>query len=166
MLRAIPGLTVCAIAVTLAGLGSAARSAEWSNDYAASYEAARRDQRPLLVLFEKPLDSEARITQVSLKADAINSALLKPFEVCRIDATTPMGEKLAESFRATQFPYVAITDKAVRRIVYRKSGQFTDSAWAATLTSHADGGAAPIVIETTGSSYSSSGRSRGGICSS
>ncbi len=159
MLRARPCMKVCAIATVLAVFASTARSAEWSNDYATSLEAARQNRRPLLVLLEKPTAPDAQITQVSATADAAGSALLEPFELCRIDVTTPMGEKLAEAFRATEFPYVAITDKAVRRIVYRKAGQFTDLDWAATLVSYADG-AAPVV-ETTSSS---STRSRGGIC--
>jgi hypothetical protein len=146
---------VCAIAVILVAFGSAARSAEWSNDYAASLEAARRGQRPLLVLLTTP---EVRITQTSATADTVDSALLEPFELCRIDVTTPMGAKLAEAFRAPEFPYVAITDKAVRRIIYRKSGQFTDVDWAATLVSYADG-AAPVVTSTS----STTTRSRG-IC--
>ena len=121
---------------------------EWSSDYGTAYAAAQKAGKPLLVVFEKPAEPLFRIEQVSVSASDSPSALLKPYELCRIDVTTPAGQKTAKAFGATQYPYVAITDKRVDQIVYRRSGKVSDLDWDAMLVKYADGSKPRIQFES------------------
>lgn len=150
-------LGICAISMSFA-LAQSATSAEWTSDYRRALNAARSAGRPLLVVFEQPSKAEFRISQISAKSDAISASLLKGFELCRIDASTDGGKRIAEAYRATEFPYVAITDRYARRIVYRKAGQFTDRDWATMLVRYGEGVSQPVSISSGGSG--SSGRRR------
>ena len=137
------GTLVIAIA-TLAAAPSAVPSdaqtstARWTSDYKAALTAARAEGRPLLVVIEKPAEREFRVEQVSAKVDSTQAALLSSYKLCRVDATTPQGRKLAEKFDATALPYTAIVGSG-RWVVYERNGAFTDRDWINMLVSYRNG---------------------------
>lgn len=122
----------------LFALANSAAAVEWTGDYSKALKSAARTGRPLLIVFERPSTAESRITPFSGKSNSTSSVLLEGFELCRIDVATKSGRQIAEAFRATAFPYVAVTDRYARRIVYRKVGQFSDRDWVVMLARYGE----------------------------
>jgi len=119
----------------------------WETDYGRALNAAQSNDRPLLVVFEQRNAAQPRTTSVSTGHLDAFDPLLSPYELCRIDTSTPYGKQVAESFQARQFPYAVITDKTARQIIYRHSGKMTPTQWVATLVEYRDG-RAPVVCFT------------------
>ena len=112
---------------------------QWNNDYGDALESTRVTARPLLIVLEIPSDDGSRFLPARFAPDETGEELLKPYELCRIDVDTSYGQRVAEAFQATQFPYTAIIDKAGRKIIFHKSGQLSASEWAATLLAYRAG---------------------------
>jgi len=137
----LQGIAICcALGLSFAFLSTESLVAEeWTTDYGTAYKAAQQAGKPLLVVLEKPAEPRFRIEQVSVSASKDPSALLEPYELCRIDVTTSAGGKMAELFGATEYPHIAITDKRVDQIVYRNTGKFSDLDWATMLVTYRNG---------------------------
>jgi hypothetical protein len=111
----------------------------WSDHYANAKHAAAQVQRPLLVVLEDPADPKGRFDQQQLASNASQLDLMKKFELCRMDVNTPYGKRVAEALKATQFPYLAITDKSTSYITFRGAGAMTADEWQHTLEAKQNG---------------------------
>jgi hypothetical protein len=132
-----------AIAATVA-ISPAALAEQWQSDYGTALEAARSANKPLLVVMELPAD---RIIETNGSGDLSSSALLKPYQLCCIDVSTPMGQQIAEAFGARQFPYTVITDTDGKNIVHRKAGHYSKLDWSSMLMTYRDGQKPPSYVE-------------------
>ena len=56
-----------------------------------------------------------------------------------MDAGTEHGQKIAASFKATQFPYVAITDRKVEVLLAERTGRIGEDEWLVLLAKHRSG---------------------------
>lgn len=115
---------------------------EWKSSYAEAYRAGKNARRPVLVVIDKPAEAAYRVDQASFARDEMSdreSALLANYELCHIDASTEYGQKIAKSFGATQFPYVAITDRRVEILLVQHTGRMSQEQWMATLAAHRTG---------------------------
>ena len=117
---------------------------QWNNDYGDALESTRATARPLLIVIESPSDDSSRFLPARFAPDETGEELLKPYELCRIDIDTSYGQRVAEAFQVTQFPYTAIIDKAGRKIIFHKSGRISASEWAATLIAYRAGQSLPL----------------------
>ena len=113
--------------------------AEWLTNYAQALKQSTNENKPLLVVLDKPNEPLQRIEQISLKADKKQSELLKNYVPVRIDVTSEKGKKLATAFKATSFPYTVVTAKTSRRIIYRNTGTYSKDAWNTMLTAYKSG---------------------------
>ncbi|MEM7316040.1 MAG: thioredoxin family protein [Planctomycetota bacterium] len=107
-------------------------SHEWTNDYAKALDSARKAKRPMVVVLEDPRYSKLRADSlIGVKRD-----LLRQFEVCRVDATSNYGNKVAKLYGATQLPYAVVTDGECKNILFRGAGQFSSDVWNETLENY------------------------------
>lgn len=114
-------------------LALAPEKVKWQADYGKALAATRSDQLPLLVVLDNPADAKASIQPELLNANGELGELLKAYRVCRVDVTTEYGKKVAESFKATQFPHTAIIDKTGSVVLFKKPGQIAGDQWRTTL---------------------------------
>ena len=120
---------------------SANASNSWESDYGTALEATRSDNRPLLVVIEDATQAQGTLdellTQTQLTDDANNdSNLLAPYRLCKIDAATDYGKKVARVFGATQLPCTAIIDKTGAVVLFKKFGPITEDQWKTALGEH------------------------------
>ncbi len=94
----------------------AAGSPSEFSDYGKALEAARRQEKLLVVVLYQ--GSQARAIPVGQSA----SLLRQHFVVCRIDVETPSGAQLAKAFRRSRFPHVAVIDAREMVILQRHAG--------------------------------------------
>ncbi len=125
-----------------------AKKVVWQADYGKALEATRNDDRPLLVVLEKPADEQAEAASETEAADDTEAELLKQYQLCRIDATTEYGQRVAKAFGAEQFPFRAIIDKTGSIILHKKAGELTDEEWDATLAKFKTGESDTAVTQT------------------
>ncbi len=111
----------------------------WWNDYGSAYRLAKKEQKPLLVLFEAVDGSDRMLHGSSRWTQSPASSLLSPYILCQIDTTSPSGRELAQRFAAPGFPSVVITDKRLNRVIYRRHGPLSDLDWAVMLVSYRTG---------------------------
>lgn len=116
-----------------------AGDSQWMQDYGTALNAARTDKRPLLVVLHKPQDPKQGIRQVSQMRNSEQLALLRNYHLCQVDITTDEGKQIAKRFQAKSFPYTVITDKTAEKIVFTKSGGFSDGEWTTTLADYRRG---------------------------
>lgn len=158
---------LASLTIVAATLGAAPDAPNWHSDYGQALESAKAAQQPLLLVLENPKEAQSRVEQATFTNDPLQAELLGPYQLCRVDVTTPYGSKVAEVFGVTQFPQTVITDKSASKIIFRKAGRFTSSEWTSTLISHKDGQPSwtSYIGNSSGTSsgYTSS-RSRGTIC--
>ena len=149
------GLLATSVLALLAGPSDT----QWMDNYGDALQAARAAERPLLVVLE---DSDH-----DLKALDGNQADLEHYVVCRIDATTSYGTRVAQAFKTSSFPYAAVIDKTGRKILDRKSGSISEDALQNMLASYRSGnlpqrhtvnyrGASETRTSTTGASVTTS----------
>jgi hypothetical protein len=115
----------------------------WESDYGRALAATRQaKERPLLVVLDKPADSQHRIEPVRLVLEqSVNrdAALLTAYALCHVDVSTEYGQKVAKAFKATAFPFLAIIDKSGRKIIHQTSGPLTDEKWQSLLAAYKTG---------------------------
>lgn len=126
-------MATLAVAATLAGAAPVAAS--WTSDYAGALKAARTAKRPLVVVFENPNNPAQKLDQAVFAAGHPLDHATDRFELCRVDVTTKMGQRVAEAFGAANYPYTAITDRDVKVIVHRREGKPSARAWEQMLAS-------------------------------
>ena len=70
---------------------------EWSAHYAEAKAAAAAAEKPLLVVLENPGEPQRRFHDDALASQPEQVDLLKHFQLCRVDVTTPYGKRVAEA---------------------------------------------------------------------
>ena len=119
------------LAFSLASILSVS-SVQESRDYAAALEAARQQQKPLVVVLEDASGEDGRPAAWLRRPDD----LLAGFQVCRIDISVPRGRRVAELYGAHQFPYTVITDVDCHKILFRAAGPISDDYLRQALQRH------------------------------
>lgn len=128
--------------LALSVLTTAPQPVEWEADYGDALAATRADDRPLLVVIDKPAVEEARVEPALLADGQLGgeqAELLAPYRLCHVDAETEYGQGVAKVFDAKQLPYVAVIDKRGRVILHSQSGRIGADDWKAMLTKYQDG---------------------------
>lgn len=129
--------------LTISALAATSEPVQWQANYGEALAATRADDKqPLLVVLDEPQAKESHIEPALLgegSKPAVESRLLRRYRLCRIDASTPYGQKVARVFKARRFPHVAIIDKSGSVILYKKSGQIDAGEFKTALEDHKDG---------------------------
>jgi hypothetical protein len=112
---------------------------QWQADYGKALAATRSDHRPLLVVLDNPTEPQAHLDDALLKAEGEQGELLGAYQLCRVDATTEYGKKVAKAFGASQLPHTAIIDRTGSVVLYRQPGQIAANDWSATLAKYQSG---------------------------
>jgi hypothetical protein len=111
----------------------------WQADYGKALAATRSDQRPLLVVLENPTGPQTTFDAKLLVPEGEQAAVLKSYRVCKVDASTEYGQKVAQAFGATQMPHTAIIDRTGSSVLFRKPGQIAGQEFQATLVKFRSG---------------------------
>lgn len=130
-------LTMTVIAVMTAGVATDA--VEWQSDYGKALEASRADSRPLLIVLDNPSDPQAAAAEDQLAAEGEQEELLGAYECCHVDVTTEYGKKVADAFKAEEFPFAAIIDKTGSVVLHKAAGKVSNEEWHATLATYKTG---------------------------
>jgi len=128
--------------LALGVLASEPQPLEWQADYGKALAATRAGDQPLLVVLDEPGSAENRVEPKLLgeeKATERKFRLLRRYQRCHVDVSTPYGKKVAEAFKAKQFPHTAIIDKTGSAVIFAKTGKMDESEWDATLEKYQDG---------------------------
>ncbi len=125
--------------LALSSAAAAPKAVEWQSDYGKALEATRADDRPLLVVLDVPGDEKKSVETDQVKPDGEQADLLAKYQLCRIDASTEYGKRVAEVFKANKFPFTAIIDKTGSVVLTKKQGQLTDDEWNQTLKNYKSG---------------------------
>ena len=129
--------------------GVQAAELNWLTNYSDALKLARTQARPLLlVISQEDLLPASGDEVISDQAAQPSHDLLDAYVLCRIDASSGYGKRVAEAYRVTEFPHSVIIDKTTTRILYSKAGQATDDAWKATLTKYQGEATSHAVYET------------------
>lgn len=129
-----------AMAVSL--LASTVQPLEWQADYGKALEATRSGDQPLLVVLDRPDADEARLEPELLAEGEVageDTDVLRPYNLCHVDVSTDYGQKVAEAFKAEDFPFTAIIDKTGSVIIYSKAGPMDSREWQDVLTKFREG---------------------------
>jgi hypothetical protein len=119
---------------------------------------------PLLVVLDLPAEeanveetaaeteTEAEGQQVSHATDVAvepEAEALEPYRLCKIDASTEYGKKVAKAFNVSSYPYTAIIDKTGSVIIFAKSGTMSDTQWSTTLADYKSGDRTETMVMTS-----------------
>lgn len=110
----------------------------WHADYGVALAETKQEAQPLLVVLDDPTDEANRLDPSLLKADS-GAFSLDSYALCHVDVSTEYGKKVAEGFKVTEFPHVAIIDKSGSVILRRVSGDVTADQWRQLLSQHQSG---------------------------
>ena len=135
---------VAAVAVPTAPADSARA---WHGNYSQAVAETKQESQPLLVVFDKPGDENAELDPSLLSAES-GAIPLDSYALCHIDATTEYGKQVAEGFKVTEFPHVAIIDKSGSVVLRRVSGDISQSEWKQVLKEHKNGDRSSAVTHT------------------
>jgi hypothetical protein len=117
--------------------GVQATELSWLTNYGDAMKLARTTARPLLLVISRDDLLPVSVNRLSpSQATQSSHDLLGAYVLCRIDANSGYGKRVAEAFRVTEFPHSVIIDKTTKRILYSKTGEATDEAWKVTLTKY------------------------------
>ncbi|GEM_PF-3380125 len=125
---------VCVLSLTT--LSAVPETLVWKEHYGQALQSARSHQRPLLLVMQDPSDPNCRLQQIDSVSDKDHNELLRRFELCRVDVTTPHGKKTARVFGAEQFPYTVMIGNQGKKIVFRQAGAMASEDWKNTLKSY------------------------------
>jgi hypothetical protein len=121
-----------------------------ASNYGDALQAARTTSRPLLVVISRDQGLPNSGGQADAGEEQVTTGLLDSYVLCQIDADTDYGKRVAKAFRVKEFPHSVIIDKTAKRILYRKTGQFTEQTWKTTLTKYQSGVAVrPVSVRVT-----------------
>jgi len=124
-------------------------AAEWHSDYGQALAATRADKIPLLVVLEDRSDSQSCLDEALLADTPDQTARLRPYRLCRVDAATEYGKQVAKVFGASQFPTTVIIDKSGAVILHRQAGPMTAEQWSSTLAKHQSGERSARTVQTS-----------------
>ena len=102
---------------------------QWNTNYKSALMAARNNHKPLVVVLENTKDPDEALSQSTLELDENVASLLGKYELCRIDVSTEYGQKIANAFGASEFPFTAISDTNCKVIRHRNVGRPTVQVW-------------------------------------
>lgn len=111
----------------------------WHSDYGKALAEAKQDGRPLLVVIEKSDTPAKKFDETKLSKAAGAKIVLANYKLCRVDASTDYGKKVADAFKATEFPHASIIDKTGKVQLFKKSGDMQPAQWNETLDKHRNG---------------------------
>ncbi|MEQ8848239.1 hypothetical protein [Botrimarina sp.] len=132
-------LTTWMLVAMVAGLSaSEGDTSGWHADYGAALAETKHEAQPLLVVLDDPSDEANRLDPDLLKAES-GALPLDSYALCRVDVSTDYGKQVAEGFKVTSFPHVAIIDKSGSVILRRVSGDVSLAEWKRVLSLHAEG---------------------------
>ncbi|MCO6043902.1 hypothetical protein NG895_08275 [Aeoliella sp. ICT_H6.2] len=114
-----------------------ASAAQWQSDYATALKQTRSDDRPMLMVIDQPGVAEKSLDDEVISNDA--KGALADYDLCRVDASTKYGAKVAEAFGAKAFPYVACIDKSGKVILDSASGEINTDKWTKMVTKNRTG---------------------------
>jgi hypothetical protein len=63
--------------------------------------------------------------------------------------TTEYGKRVAEAFRAEEFPFAAIIDKTGSVVLHKTAGKMSDEKWQTTLTTYKTGERKTKALQTS-----------------
>jgi len=135
-------VTTLATAILAVGfLTAKSESPQWNSDYGRALEATRVEEKPLLVVLDKPAEKDARLDPALLTEgeSGEQQELLSPYELCHVDVSTKYGKSVAKAFRAKVFPHTAIIDRTGSVILFSKTGKMKPDQWENTLLSYRKG---------------------------
>jgi hypothetical protein len=139
--------------VTAVSGGQRTGEDRWTTNYAQALRAARENHKPLLVVIENPADAQQRVDAAQLESDPARKALLERYQLCRVDATTPYGQKVAKAFGADDLPFTAVSDDDTQVLLFQKAGEMSRQDWAQALrtrtatTTAVQAAAAPQILQ-------------------
>jgi hypothetical protein len=128
-----------AVALIAASFAATSETTNWQADYGKALEATRSDQRPLLVVLDVPSNPQASLDGELLALDGDQAELLASYELCHVDVSTEYGKRVAEAFKATQFPHTSIIDRSGSVVIFKKPGAIAPAEWSATLAKYKSG---------------------------
>lgn len=126
------------VAVAAALTSDAQPADNWHADYGVALAETQKDSQPLLVVLDVPGDKAKQLDPTLLTAEG-GAFPLDKYSLCHIDVTTEYGKKVAEGFKVTEFPHVAIIDNSGSVVLRRVKGNVTKKDWLAVLNKHSDG---------------------------
>lgn len=143
-------LTSLLTVVAAAAIAAPTPAPQWESDYGKALAQARNDDKPLLVVIESA-DQQLDASLTSVKGNAT----LKKYDLCRVDASTEYGQKVAEAFGAEQMPFVAFIDKQGSVVLHTQEGDLSKDAFRASLVKYQDGKTAQqhVVLKPATQSY-------------
>ena len=127
------------VALTSGIHGMPQPTVNWHTDYGVALREARREQRPLLVLIDRPSKDQQKATPIRLDFNRSAVELLQHYLICRIDTSTTYGRKVAKAFRAEELPYLSIIDKTGRSILFQRAGTLTADHFRSVLLTYRRG---------------------------
>jgi hypothetical protein len=128
-----------AVAMLAASFAATSETTNWQTDYGKALEATRSDQRPLLVVLDVPSNPQASLDGELLAVDGEQAELLASYELCHVDVSTEYGKRVAEVFKATQFPHTSIIDRTGSVVLFKKPGDMAAAEFKATLAKYQTG---------------------------
>ena len=131
--------SLVALVVAVSAVSSGPQAGQWQTDYGKALAATRKDDRPLLVVLDIPSDPEAAVEAEQFELEGEQGKLLETYQLCHVDVSTKYGKKVAEAFRAKEFPFTAIIDKTGSVVLVKREGQIPDEEWQETLAKYQDG---------------------------
>ena len=139
MISSLMMVLVATGSIAASSFSSGSSATEWQSDYSKALEATRKDDRPLLVVLDVPGDPEEALESEQLDTKGDQGELLCSYRLCHVDVSTKYGKKVADAFRAKEFPFTAIIDKTGSVVLAKKKGQITDDEWEETLAKYQEG---------------------------
>lgn len=122
-----------------AAISSGPGAPQWESDYGKALAASRQEDRPLLVVLDVPGRPESALEAAQLETTGEQGKLLGAYELCHVDASTKHGKKVAEAFKATEFPFTAIIDRTGSWVLTKKTGPISTAEWLDTLAKYKTG---------------------------
>lgn len=132
-------LSTWMMAVAASALTAGQQTApQWHDDYGQALAETKQEAQPLLVVLDDPSNEAKRLDPALLSAET-GGLSLGSYALCRVDVTTDYGKKVAEGFKVTEFPHVAIIDKSGSVILRRIKGDVSLAEWKSVLNRHQNG---------------------------
>jgi hypothetical protein len=125
--------------IAFSSLGVSTDSADWQSDYGKALEASRTGEKPLLIVLDDPSNPAAAAEADQLEAEGKQEELLGAYECCHVDVSTEYGKKVADAFKAKEFPFAAIIDKTGSVVLHKTAGKLSDKQWQDTLATYQNG---------------------------
>ena len=125
-------LMLCSIvASSVTTTGGSTEHLPWQSHYGQAKRNAQAAKRPLVVVIENSDNIQLKDSEIA--GEPRKKLASRQYELVRVDARTDYGRRVAKAFGAQEFPYIAVTDKVSKRIVFRKAGQMTQADWTLAL---------------------------------